>query len=214
MPVADVDDRVDHIQEVVADIPRIRDMQSGDRGDYDERTVAMLRHPWHHRPHRKLAGDLDAATAAAMEVDEHRETFRRALTGWDVFVHFAAGVAQSDDGRVRESHPWLGGVVDLPRDLVPGCARGDYAAGRRLLRQLFVYRSIHTNHDHFRFTPDGLCKLFSEFEILESGSWGNKDAAFLAIVDKISIEKTEIDRLNLHNDRKFPIVVWVVKKKN
>ena len=141
-----------------------------------------------------VSRDVDVLVTHHEDIDAQKTEFNDGE--WDYII--------TDQVMEHVDNPWY--VVNEHKRILR-------SGGVAICTSVF-YRSIHTNHDHFRFTPDGLCKLFSEFEILESGSWGNKDAAFLAIVDKISIEKTEIDRLNLHNDRKFPIVVWVVAKKN
>jgi len=75
--------------------------------------------------------------------------------------------------------------------------------------------------DYWRFSPASLRYLFKDFsEILQCEGWGNRLAIFLILLsDKIRFIKIPERKLSVfnwiasHNDKKYPIVTWVIAKK-
>ncbi|MCD6284139.1 class I SAM-dependent methyltransferase [bacterium] len=76
--------------------------------------------------------------------------------------------------------------------------------------------------DYYRFTPEGWKSLFSDFEILEVGGWGNKEVVRLSLDSSVNetmfgvtIPVNEIinKKLLQKNDHKHYLVTWCIGRK-
>jgi len=93
--------------------------------------------------------------------------------------------------------------------------------GTAIHTTVFIYRMHYGPKDFYRFSPDALCYLHRDFsEIIQCEGWGNHIAVLLCLLsDKfcfINIPETRWSVWRLlatHNNKKYPLVAWVVARK-
>lgn len=73
--------------------------------------------------------------------------------------------------------------------------------------------------DLWRFAPAAYAQMCKEEEIIEIGGWGNRTALLLMFLrgGHFLIPKSDthpLNRIAMYNDAKYPIVTWVVARKN
>ena len=112
--------------------------------------------------------------------------------------------------------PWEA-VKEIFRVLKPGgisIVTGPFMIG---------YHGARLYKDYCRFTPDGWRDLFSDFEIMEVGGWGNARIIRTSLLPffvgtefgkSISVNKAIRRRLLRHNDGKNYLVTWCIARKH
>ena len=79
----------------------------------------------------------------------------------------------------------------------------------------FLIKIHRTPADYWRFTPDGLARLFDGMEIVELGSWGNAWAVAANL--RIFIAERRwvrwLDRWTMRNNPATPTSVWVIARR-
>jgi hypothetical protein len=60
--------------------------------------------------------------------------------------------------------------------------------------------------------PDGLRKIHQDFQIIDQGSWGNKESVAYFLTDKTRAINEETAALVENNDPLWPIHVWIIAK--
>ena len=108
-----------------------------------------------------------------------------------------------------------------PARAVSECHRVLRPGGVAIISSCFLNPLHPCPNDYWRFSPEGMQHLFTAggWEILECGGWGNRIALML-IFFRDSIRFLEIpqgnslrSRLATWNEKKYPIVTWIVARK-
>jgi SAM-dependent methyltransferase len=105
-----------------------------------------------------------------------------------------------------------------PERAVSECRRVLRPGGVAIITSCFLNPLHPSPNDYWRFSPEGMQHLFNDgyWEILECGGWGNRIALvliflrdrfrFLEIPEGNSLR----NRLATWNEKKYPIVTWIV----
>lgn len=108
-----------------------------------------------------------------------------------------------------------------PTKAVSECQRVLRPGGVAIITSCFLNPLHPSPNDYWRFSPEGLAELFAAdgWEVLDCGGWGNRLALTLIFIrDRfrfldIQRGKSLRNRLATWNEKKYPIVTWIVARK-
>lgn len=111
--------------------------------------------------------------------------------------------------------------LPLPARAISESHRVLRPGGTAIITSCFLNPLHPSPSDYWRFSPEGLEELFAAdgWDVLECGGWGNRLALMLIFVrDRfrfldIPRGKSLRNRLATWNEKKYPIVTWIVARK-